>query len=242
MDYLTFHVDGEGAGDVPLSAALYRPSEGASPFSLLVLAHGAGAGQFSSSMKAYAAGLAARGVVTVTFNFPYTEAKRRTPDRAPVLERAFRRAIVASARHPPARGRRLFIGGKSMGGRMATHLAAGPAAWPDAPALAGVVVFGYPLRPPGRHQSGDRVSHLHRRTVPMLIVQGTRDPFGSPEDIRVATQGGAASAPLLNVLAVEGGDHSLGVPKSAPRTGASVLDEMLDGVVAWMRVQEAAGG
>ena len=123
----------------------------------------------------------------------------------------------------------LFIGGKSMGGRMATHVAAAPDLWPHgAPALAGVVVFGYPLNPPGgpSKRSPDRVSHLARITVPMLIVQGTRDNFGGPTDI-------AQAAPHARVLEVPTGDHSFAVLKS--RGGTQALDrdaDVMDAVAA----------
>src|SRR5688572_31818176 len=108
------------------SALLYPADVAARRDALLVLAHGAGAGQSHPFMVRYARGLAERGLDVVTFNFPYMEARRSAPDRAPVLEDAFRRAVVAAAAHRHVRAKRLFIAGKSMGGRMATHLAAAP--------------------------------------------------------------------------------------------------------------------
>ena len=182
---------------------------------LLVLAHGAGGGQKHPFMVRYARGLAERGIDVVTFDFPYIAAGRKAPDRAPVLEEAFRRVIVEAAADRRGKNRRLFIGGKSMGGRMATHLAAAPDAWPgDAPALNGVVVLGYPLNPPGgpSKASPDRTSHLARIGVPMLIVQGTRDTFGAPATIQAALEDTAGSkAGRFLVHAVQGGDHSLAV-------------------------------
>jgi uncharacterized protein len=234
MSCLAFHVSGDPADTI--AAALYPAADGRPGLGLLVLAHGAGAGHFSPFMTSYAAGLAQRGLDVVTFNFPYMEARRRTPDRAPVLEDAFRRTIVAAASHRHVRGRRLFIGGKSMGGRMATHLAAAPEAWPQAPPLEGVVVFGYPLRPPGG-RGADRASHLHRIAVPMLIVQGTRDSFGNPEEIRAALagRGDRPSGGPTEVLPVEGADHSLAVRKSTGRSQDSVHSEILDKVSEWIR-------
>jgi predicted alpha/beta-hydrolase family hydrolase len=176
------------------------------PPALLVLAHGAGAGQDHPFMVRYARGLAARGVTVVTFDFPYIAAGRKVPDKAPVLEQAFRAAIVEATARPDFKNHRVYIGGKSMGGRMATHVAAAPDEWPaDAPSLAGVVVFGYPLNPPGgpSKRSPDRVSHLARIEVPTLIVQGTRDNFGGPDDVR-------AAMPQARVHAVVGADHSPG--------------------------------
>ena len=172
--------------------------------SLLVLAHGAGGGQTHPFIVRYARGLAARGIDVATFDFPYMQSGRKAPDKAPVLEDAFRRAIVAAASDPSFAGHRVFIGGKSMGGRMATHLAAARDAWPSGvPPLAGVVVFGYPLNPPGgpSKRSPDRTSHLARIGVPILVVQGTRDTFGGPEAI-------AAAMPHAQVHALAGADHS----------------------------------
>src|SRR5262245_17858492 len=108
---------------------LYSPS-GSSLDALFVFAHGAGAGQAHPFMTSYAAALAARGITVVTFNFPYMDQKRRTPDRAPVLEDAFRRTVAAAVAHPEVKAGKLFIGGKSMGGRMATHLGAYLDKWP----------------------------------------------------------------------------------------------------------------
>ena len=180
--------------------ALAEASRGA----LLVLAHGAGAGQQHPFMVRYARGLAARGVDVATFDFPYMQNGRKAPDKAPVLEAAFRQAIVDAAARGEFSTRRLFIGGKSMGGRMATHLAAAPDLWPaEAAALSGVIVFGYPLNPPGgpSKRSPDRASHLANINVPTLIVQGSRDPFGSPEHIERAM-------PNAQVLPLSGADHS----------------------------------
>jgi predicted alpha/beta-hydrolase family hydrolase len=171
---------------------------------LIVLAHGAGGGQQHPFMVRYARGLAARGVDVATFDFPYIEAGRKAPDKAPILEDTFRRVIVDATAQPQFRQHRLFIGGKSMGGRMASHLAAAPEHWPaDAPPLAGLVVFGYPLRPPGgpSKASPDRTSHLARIEVPTLIVQGTRDTFGGPDQI-------ASAMPRAQVHGLAGADHS----------------------------------
>jgi predicted alpha/beta-hydrolase family hydrolase len=182
----------------------YSADAGARLGALLVLAHGAGGGQHHPFIVRYANGLAARGIDVVTFDFPYMQAGRKAPDKAPVLEDAFRRAIVDATSAAVFTTERLFIGGKSMGGRMATHVAAAPDAWPgQAPPLAGVIVFGYPLNPPGgpSKRSPDRVSHLAKITVPTLFVQGTRDNFGTPDDIR-------AAMPHAQVQPLTGADHS----------------------------------
>jgi predicted alpha/beta-hydrolase family hydrolase len=218
-----------------MSAVLY-PAEGTPLDALLVFAHGAGAGQAHPFMTGYAKALAARGVTVMTFNFPYMENKRRTPDRAPSLEDAFRRAIGAAAAEADAKGSRLFIGGKSMGGRIATHLGANQDQWPDAPKPSGVIAFGYPLAPPRSKRTGDRVTHLKVLSVPTLIVQGTRDPFGGPEEVREAIAD-AQPAPPITVMTVEGGDHSFAVLKSGGRDQAGVHTEIQDAVAGWIAKQ-----
>lgn len=195
----------------------------------LVLAHGAGAGHQSPFLRRFAAGIASAGVPVLTFDFPYTAAGRKLPDKAPVLEAAFRRAVMAAPGHAGGLLRGLAVGGKSLGGRMATHLAAAPDAWPAGPPLVGAVAFGYPLKPPGPRAS-DRVSHLARLAVPTLVVQGTRDPFGSPDDIRAV----ARTAPMIEVRDVPTGDHSLKTLVSAGHPPAAVERAVTAEVAAWL--------
>ena len=145
----------------------------------LVFAHGAGVGQAHPFMTATARGLQPRHRSAITFNFPYMEGGKRAPDWPPVLEACFV-AVAVAARDRAGGDLPLFIGGKSMGGRMATHVAAHHL---DRVApLSGVVCFGYPLHPPGRPDQL-RVAHLAAITRPLLIVQGSRDDFGSPEEL-----------------------------------------------------------
>jgi uncharacterized protein len=190
---------------------------------LLVLAHGAGAGQQHPFMTTVAKGFAARGVDVVTFDFPYMRERRKVPDRAPVLEKAFHE-VVPAARRWSAAGR-FFIGGKSMGGRMATHLGAAQPA-----DLAGIIVFGYPLHPPGKPDQL-RVEHLPSITAPVLVVQGERDSFGTPDELRPAL---ASMKIAVDLQVVARGDHSLAV---SGRRREEVLDEVLDVAVAWMRAR-----
>lgn len=221
--------------DTPTSTAeFYAPNKEKSLDSLFVFAHGAGAGQRHPFMTSYAKGLAERGIAVVTFDFAYMEQKRRTPDRAPVLEETFRRAIVAAVARPEVKTSKLFIGGKSMGGRMATHLGAYLEKWPSAPKPSGIIAFGYPLSPPRGKRTGDRVAHLKTLTVPTLIVQGTRDPFGGPDEVKEAVFDDEAKPPI-EILPVEGGDHSFAVLKSSGRDQASVHAEILDAVAAWIK-------
>lgn len=193
---------------------------------LVVLAHGAGAGEKHPFMTAMARGLAERGIDVVTFEFPYMRAKRRAPDKAPVLEAAFRDAIGEALGRVggTAQTIRLFIGGKSMGGRIATHLAA-----QGLEGLRGVVALGYPLHPPGKPEQL-RVAHLPAIKVPVLIVQGERDAFGTPDELRPVIDTMPAAV-TLHVIA--GGDHSLAVPKSAGVTQKEVYAGVLDAIAAW---------
>jgi predicted alpha/beta-hydrolase family hydrolase len=188
---------------------------------LLVLAHGAGAGQRHPFMTAVATGFAARGIDVVTFDFPYMRARKKVPDRAPVLEEAFSQ-VVDAARGWSGAGA-CFIGGKSMGGRIATHLGAARLA-----GLAGIVIFGYPLHPPGK-PGQLRVAHLPAIALPVLIVQGERDTFGTPVELRPAID--SMTAPV-ELRIVAGGDHSLAV---SGRRREDVLGEVLDVATAWLR-------
>ena len=205
-----------------------------SPIATLVLAHGAGAGQASDFMVAFASGLADRGLDVVTFNFPYTERGKRLPDPQPVLEGCYR-AVIAHAAGPEHGALPLFIGGKSLGGRMASHVAAardvGDAAtdtWWDR--LRGLVFLGYPLHPPGKPQQV-RVSHLPHVVHPMLVVQGARDAFGSPAELRLFFDVLPASS---EIYVVGQGNHSLEVPKRSGLSQAEVFGAAQDRIAAWV--------
>ncbi len=194
---------------------LYRASQ---PTAALVLAHGAGAGQKSPFMVRVGSGLASRGISTATFDFPYMTAKRSMPDKPPVLERTWRDAIAEAEKTFATLP--LFIGGKSMGGRIATHVAA-----QDAGHLRGVVLLGYPLHPPGKPQQR-RDAHLPSVNTPMLFVQGTRDAFGTAAEI-------AALLPSLRQATlheVAGGDHSF---KTSGKK--DTVEPIMDTVAEWIR-------
>src|SRR5262245_44386904 len=189
---------------------------------LFVLAHGAGAGQSHPFMVATAKGLASSGIDVMTFDFPYMHARRGAPDKPPVLEHCFRAAIDV-ARSPEGFARhRLFIGGKSMGGRMATHLAS-----QGIDGLEGVVVLGYPLHPPGQPEKR-RVAHLPAIRVPVLIVQGERDTFGSPDELAPHMKTMKAR---VTVHAVAGADHSLNV---RGKRGPEVFEQVLNLIAEWI--------
>jgi predicted alpha/beta-hydrolase family hydrolase len=216
------------AGHLDLPGIFY-PATTARTGLLLVLAHGAGAGQQSPFMRRYSEHFAALGLDAFTFDFPYMALRKKVPDRPPVLEEAFLAAVAAAVAVAPQPTRAVVVGGKSMGGRMATHLAAQPERWTSAVRLAGAVAFGYPLRPPGA-RGGDRVSHLHRLAVPACIVQGTRDTFGGPDDIRAAV----GELAHLRVLSVPTGDHSLKVLASSGRPQSEVERHIVAQVAGWM--------
>lgn len=208
-----------------MTALVYSPPEPSRRAATLILAHGAGAPQSSAFMVDFARGLARRGCQAVTFNFPYTEQGRRLPDRAPTLEACFRDVIAAIRARADLGTGPLVIGGKSMGGRIASHLAAQGLA-----DLAGLVALGYPLHPPGRPEQL-RAEHLARIRQPMLIVQGSRDAFGTPEELRPALAPLGATATLH---VVEGGDHSFKVPKRGPITQEEVFERVQDEIARWI--------
>lgn len=192
----------------------------------LIMAHGAGADQQSPFMTRYTSGLAARGLSVVTFNFLYTEQRRRAPDRPAMLEQCWR-AVVDAVVERVTPGTRLFGGGKSMGGRIASQATAADGA--DSP-LAGLIFLGYPLHPPGRPET-KRDAHLPRIRLPMLFVQGGRDSFGSPDELKPTLRTLGHDARLYTV---DGGDHSFTVPKRWPKAQDEVDAMAQDAVRAWV--------
>jgi predicted alpha/beta-hydrolase family hydrolase len=194
----------------------------------LILGHGAGAGQSSNFMVSFATELAARGIDAVTFNFFYIEHGRRVPDTNDKLEACYRAAIEAVRAHKKLGRNRLAIGGKSMGGRIASQVAA--AGVGD---LAGLVFLGYPLHPPGKPEKL-RAEHLPRIKAPMLFVQGSRDAFGTPDELRSIIKTLKTRADLY---VVEGGDHSFKVPKSAGATQEEVYKAVQDEMARWLKTK-----
>ena len=176
----------------------------------LLLAHGAGAPMDSDFMNALTAALVVEGIEVLRFEFPYMAGRRqggskRPPDRAPVLLQAF-----AAAREQ-AGGRRIFLGGKSMGGRMATLLACEQD-------CRGVVCFGYPFHPPGKADKV-RTGHLHEVRAPILICQGERDPFGRREEVA-----GYDLPSTVTLHWLPDGNHDL-VPRRA--SGVTAQDNLI---------------
>jgi predicted alpha/beta-hydrolase family hydrolase len=230
-----FRVACKAAGeDVLISARVYEPKD--APVAWLILAPGAGAGHDSAFMVSYARALSARRLTTVTFNFPYIERGRRVPDPARTLESCWT-SVAAAVRDRAGATAALVAGGKSMGGRIASQVAADGALSGQ---LAGLVFLGYPLHPPGRP---DRLRDAHLPAVarPMLFVQGTRDAFGTPGDL-APILGRVSPTPTMH--AVTGGDHSfkLGGRNAAARQ-AAVYEEIQRAIVDWMVLTaDRAGG
>ena len=209
----------------PVTALHYAatvPAAGAT----FIIAHGAGAGQRHPFMTACARAVAARGIDAVTFNFPYTEQQRKLPDRAPVLEACYAAVIDETRRRVASAARWLFIGGKSMGGRMATQLAASDPALP----VAGLVLFGYPLHPPG-NPAKRRDGHLPSVQRPMLVIQGSRDTFGTPDELHPVFD---ALVPAATIHVVDGGDHSFKVARAGAAGQAAIDDGVRNAAVEWM--------
>ena len=202
------------AGEPPVGAAL-------------ILGHGAGAGQQSTFIVDFARALSGLGLDLVTFNFPYIEQRRRIPDRALVLEACYRAVIDVVRLNVPTARRFLFIGGKSMGGRIATQVAAGDPSLP----VTGLVLLGYPLHPPGR-LTERRDKHLTSIGRPVLFVQGSRDAFGTPEQLTPLVR---AMQPASTLRVVDNGDHSFKLTRKDPAAQAGVFANVQQDIINWVR-------
>jgi len=212
---VTIAVDG-----IRISGLLLRPQRANA---CLVLAHGAGAGMDHPFMATLAADLAASGMATLRFQFPYMEKGGKRPD-PPTLCHAALRAAVTTA-HELAPSLPLFAGGKSFGGRMISQAQAET----PLPNVLGLVFFGFPLHP-ARQPSISRAAHLSRVQIPMLFLQGTRDALADLPLIKplVDRLGGSATIALL-----EDADHSFHVPIRTGRTDAQVRKEMVAAFATW---------
>ena len=196
----------------------------------LVLAHGAGAGMTHRGMAALAAGLAARQVATLRFQFPFMERGSRRPDPPAIAQAAVRAAVAAAGRLAPALP--LFAGGRSFGGRMTAYAEAEA----PLPAVRGLVFFAFPLHPAGKPAT-DRAVPLAAVALPMLFLQGTADDLARL-DLLQATVAGLGPRAQLE-LAAEA-DHDFHVPKRTGRSDTEVLAGLLDATAAWMAAQASA--
>lgn len=197
----------------------------------ILLGHGAGASQDSGFMRLFANGLAQRGLDVMTFNFVYMEQGRSVPDQKHKLESCFRAVIDTAVKHKKLKNNRLVIGGKSMGGRIASQVAAvaSEAKEPLADQIDGLVFLGYPLHPPG-NPAKLRVEHLEHVRKPMLFVQGTRDALGTPEEIQPFIKG---LRPAAKIHSIEGGDHSFKAPKKFGMPQEEIYETAMDEIVRW---------
>lgn len=210
-----------------VSGVWHEPAATAEPRgSAILLAHGAGLPMSAPFMQRMANGLCARGFAVLRFNYPYAEriereGRRRAPDAAARLEACHRSALAELRRRAP--DRRWLLAGKSMGGRISTHLAA------KGEDCAGLILFGYPLHPPRRPEK-QRHEHFPAIVQPALFLQGTRDALCDLDLLEQALErfGGQAT---LHV--VDGGDHSFAVPKRSGRSADEVEREVLDAAAAW---------
>lgn len=184
-------------------------------YGTLILAHGAGAPMDSDFMNQLADILAQFGVTVVRFEFPYMsqrrkDGKKRPPNRTPQLIECFE-AVIADIDAMPTLPKPLMVGGKSMGGRMASMLAANER-------VKGVCCFGYPFHPPGKPEKlAARVTHLRTVEKPVKIFQGTRDPFGKPDHLS-----GILFSDSVQIEWLQDGDHDL-----KPRIALGLTQEQL---------------
>jgi hypothetical protein len=196
-----------------------------------VLAHGAGAGMAHPFMAAVAEGLAARGIATLRYQFPYMERGSKRPDAPKTAHATVRAAVAQASRLLP--GLALFAGGKSFGGRMTSQAqAASPL-----PGVLGLVFLGFPLHTAGK-PSDERGKHLFDVRAPMLFLQGTRDELANLQLLKALVERLGARATLE---LFEDADHSFHVPARTARKDPEVLALMLDALAAWITTTRPSG-
>lgn len=215
MSERTLSIEVPGAGAI---TAIETPAAGPAAWTF-VYAPGAGSNVHDPFGVFACRWLAERGVRAVRFQFPYQEAKRRSPDRTPVLEATWR-AVLETARE----GGRVIVAGRSMGGRIGSHIVA-----EDATAADALALFAYPLHPPGKPDQR-RDSHLGAIGVPVFFCSGTNDAFASAEELRTA----ARLVPNAAVHLLEGADHGFAVRKSSGRTREDAWREAVEAMWGWL--------
>jgi hypothetical protein len=194
----------------------------------VLLAHGAGADMHAAALTVVADALADAKVPSLRFDFPYRRSGRRAPDRPPVLLASVREAAAELARRSRLPLERLVLGGRSMGGRICSMVAAGDE--DRIPAL-GLALLGYPLHPPGRPDVL-RVDHFEQLTMPVLFVSGTRDAFGTPAELKRHAK--KVKGPVTFSW-VETGDHGFKPLKSSGLKAAGALDAVAEAVVGFVQ-------
>lgn len=215
-----------------VTAVAYAASE---PLALtLLFGHGTSGDQDAAVIVDLATRLASRGVLAVTYNFPFAEDGRRAPDRIEVLERCTRAAVVAAGQCRPKN--HLFLGGRSLSAHVASRVAAASAE--ELHDAEGLVLVSYPLHPVGARDEA-HAGHLRDINIPMLFVQGSLDAFGTPEEIRPYLHEAPAGT---EVYAIEGGDHSLAASRGGVPSQREIDIAIADEIVGWMqRVVRARG-
>ena len=208
-------------GEGGVSALLIRPADAKA---LYVFAHGAGAGMNHKAMASNAEGLAARGIATLRYQFPYMEKGSKRVDPPRIAHAAVRAAVAEAAKLAPDLP--LFAGGRSFGGRMTSQAQA------DSPlsGVRGLAFLGFPLHPAGK-PGIDRAEHLTRVQIPMLFVSGERDALAEVDLLKPVVAGLGDRATLHPVADA---DHSLKVPARSGRTSADAESEALDALANWM--------
>ena len=214
------------AGSSVVSALLLRPDLARACF---VFAHGAGAGMTHAFMEEAAGGLAARGIATLRYQFPYMEKGSKRPDAPAVAHATVRAAVTEAARACP--GLPLIAGGKSFGARMTSQA---QAKTPLA-GVRGLAFFGFPLHPAGK-PSQERADHLADVRVPMLFLQGSKDKLAEL-DLLEPVVGRLGKSATLHL--VDGADHSFHVPARSGRNDRDVMTEILDAFGAWSDALDA---
>jgi predicted alpha/beta-hydrolase family hydrolase len=192
----------------------------------IILAHGAGGGMDDPLLAFMHVFLSARGYLTMRFNFPYRERGRKAPDREAALESAYQAAIDFLRTHPTYRPGMLFVGGKSMGGRIASQIAARAG---DDFAAAGLVLLAYPLHAPGRPER-IRDAHLGALRQPTLFVSGTRDPLAPHESLDDVV----SHLEPASIVWIEDGDHSFKMPRGSGRAAEDVAQQISEEVAGWL--------
>ncbi len=216
---------GRTGGEV--SALLLRPDDA---HWLYVFGHGAGAGMRHRLMEAAAGALAAHGVATLRYQFPYMEQRSRRPDPPPILHATVRAAVAAARKAAPDLP--LLAGGRSMGGRMTSQTAASGEGLEE---VRGLIFYAFPLPPTGA-PAATRAEHLDQVPQPMLFLQGTRDKLADLDLLRPVLSWLGERATLH---VVDGADHSFALPKSAGRSEADVNDELARTASEWAQTLKA---
>jgi uncharacterized protein len=206
-----------------LSGELTLPRD---PRTLLVLAHGAGAGYRHASLIAITESLAAAGIASLRFNFPFTEAGRRRVDVPTVAVASLAQAAFAAEQRLPALP--MYVGGHSFGGRMATHAVADGALAPQ-----GLVCMSFPLHPAGRPEIR-RAAHLGAIRIPMLFLSGTRDALAEPPLLAGVVADLSEHNSRVQLHWLDDADHGYRVRKRQRRDPRSVFDEMAQVTAAFM--------